>query len=411
MKAYLVSEEFVKSQFIGEDGEDLRSPSDRITVGERLAAWREIQALHEYWRGRHEDPDDPYELPPLEHGIYIVAGKMGRGKTTAMALFAALLYAQGYLVFHNSSILFGYRFDNMVDLYLFSERMPTNCALFIDEAHTFANRFNTNTTRQQMFQQALAGLRKNSTPIYLGSAQAFELPSNLKWIVNYIIYPMPRQLKTGSGTKANPDAWRLPYPRWCWNTLKLLGPEPYRGKDIGEEYGIPMYDEGVGVMTKHVSPAHWYGAAKLQHSYERLKVGESFQISSSDIRSELVIDRPGAPGVFDFGQGVDDDPEEGGGQAERDTLVLQHVRRLFIYELLDITQPAHSWAYIWQQYQDLEQNRPDIPEEEVRGVLRRYANMTGQLTTAQFGRLWDDWADLTVLAENGLLEQALLGKG
>ena len=213
MKAYLVTEEVIKAQFVGDDGEDLRSPSDHITVGERLKAWREIQDLHEYWRARHDDPEDPYRLPPLKHGVYIVAGKMGRGKTTAMSLFAAILYSQGYLVFHNSSILFGYRFDNMVDLYLFSERMPNNCALFIDEAHTFANRFNTNTTRQQMFQQALAGLRKNSTPIYMGSAQALELPANLKWIVDFVIYPMPRQLRTGKGARGKPDKWRLPYPR------------------------------------------------------------------------------------------------------------------------------------------------------------------------------------------------------
>ena len=410
MKAYLVTEEFLVSQFTGEKGEDLRSPSDRITVGERVKAWRTIQALHEYNRARHDDPDDPFTLPPLRHGIYIVAGKMGRGKTTAMSLFAALVYGQGYLVFHNSSLLFGYRFDNMVDLYLFSRNMPNNCALFIDEAHTFANRFNTNTTRQQMFQQALAGLRKNSTPIYMGSAQAFELPGNLKWIVDYVVYPMPRKLRTGWGTKASPDRWTLPYPRWCWNTLKMLGPEPYRGKDIGEEYGIPMYDEDVGVVTKHVSPAHWYEAAKLQHSYERVKVGESFAISSKDIKSEFASDRPGAPGLFDFGMGIDDDPENGDTQGERDAKVLNHVRRLFLHQLLDITLPQHSWTFVWEQFQALRPGQPDVMEEEARGVLRRNANMAGTLATAQFGKLWLDWDDLTKLANQGLLDK-LWGSG
>ena len=191
----------------------------------------------------------------------------------------------------------------------------------------------------------------------------------------------------------------------------MLGPEPYRGKDIGEEYGIPMYDEEVQVITKHVNPHYWYEAAKLQHSYERVKVGESFRISASDIRSEFDSARPGAPGVFDFGQGLDDEPEFGESQVDRDNKVLVHVRRLFLYQLLDITQPQHSWTFLWEQFQELEQGRPDMTEEEARGVLRRHANMTGTLASGQLGRLWEDWDDLTRLAEAGMLETLYSGGG
>ena len=113
--------------------------------------------------------------------------------------------------------------------------------------------------------------------------------------------------------------------------------------------------------------------------------------------------------MIDFGLGMDDEPEEGETQAERDGRALQHVRNLFTHQYLDMAQSQHSWPFVWEQFQALRHGRPDMAEDEVRSVLRRHAGMTTTLATATFGGLWLDWDDLTHLANQGLLEKVYGG--
>ena len=149
-------------------------------------------------------------------------------------MLAALVYASGYRVVHNASLLFAWRVDDM-DIIRLGETTEVNMMAVIDELHIHSNRYAQNTLRQRTSVEGLAGLRKNLSPVLGMSQQEHQIAHDWRAEVDAVFYP---------SRSTPPESQRGSYPPWCWRRIDVAGPQPWRGKMMGEQLGIQVYREG-----------------------------------------------------------------------------------------------------------------------------------------------------------------------
>ena len=235
---------------------------DTIKRVEREAAWDRADLVYQHNR--------QFNLR-TSFGVYLFTGGVGAGKTTIAAVFARMAYGKGVPVFSNISTLFGYHVD-VLDLYLFATKAPPYSVLIVDELHAVLSRYRQSSLAAQQMIQSLAAVRKRRLTILGCTAQEFNVSTDFKASIDMQIYPRRRYNIPEEGAR---DSLGRFYPGWAHVDVDVIGPKPYRGRTLGDEWGIDVYGGEVKKRTLSFPPALIYEAACLQFSFEDIPFGES----------------------------------------------------------------------------------------------------------------------------------------
>ena len=325
---------------VGNPKEEYYHPRDKITLGERLRAFRRIEHSHAVNREQG--------IPPLGWGNYLISGKKGDGKTTLGVYIAAELYARGYNVFHNVSAQFGYRVDIM-DVYRLGKSLPENSVLIIDEIHSMLNRYSQSSIRERNAVAGLALLRKKQVGIIGISQQEGAINWDWRHEVDGLFY-----VRAGR----RPSDWRNGHvtldrvPGWCHKVIHCIGPQPWRGKLYADDFGLDIHGP-IQHNRSGINPLLWYEAAKLQNSYDKPDLEASFNIRADEVRSDFDSDESG---MILLDDGEADNPLE---SEETPGKVFQFMYFLFKVDYdtpgrgLDLSRREYSYDTMWLVWQRL----------------------------------------------------------
>ena len=241
---------------------------DAYSAGRRAQAWRDLQALHDEARET--------QRIPYQHYIYLLSGDMGDGKSLVAAWMMARLYAQGLKVFSNASLLFGRRVDTM-DVYMLEQSLPENCALFMDEAHTLADVYGEQSNRQRLLSNALSMLRKKGVRLLLASAHESRVAMSIRAECDMLLYPRR--------SRRRPD--KPTFPPFCYMTMQSIGPRPWRGRRLGDEWGLGRAGGRIKRRIRRLNPLDLYRSGMLMDSFERPDITAGIQTTADALRREM----------------------------------------------------------------------------------------------------------------------------
>lgn len=286
---------------------------DTIPKEYRKRVLAEDNLLHDENRARAQQT-------PLGFGMEFVSGLKGRGKTTFATMQARKYFRQGYMVITNGiGILEGWIADDKA-LFALNHTGLSHLVIIIDEVHNFAQRRTANAVRQRAFVNALSGLRKQDAYVIIMSSQEDEVAHNVQRECEYFHYPSPTE-------KFHTDD----YPEWAHCKVETVGPFPYRGSTVGEEYGVAYYDDDCDKATFSITPSAWYDAAACQNSYQEIKRLVGGQAMGASQMWDLVASEDDIALVDEFGNALYDVTEDGqmvAGETDNQDTIQQEYRIL-----------------------------------------------------------------------------------
>ena len=238
---------------------------DAYSRNQRGEGWRNLNAQHMLRK---------HERRPFDYCNYLISGDKGVGKTMLAAMLAMLNYSQGMEVFSTASFLFGHRIEAM-DVFTMAESLPKNCVVFVDEAHSVADRYAENSTRNRTLANSIALLRKNGVRLIFASVHEHAVAMSIKSEIDTLVYPA---IYHGNGK----------YPDWCYVYVNLIGPQPFRGRREADNWGIQRYG-GEVKKTSLVMPPHLlYAAGKVIDTWAKPDIAAGIMITAKDVRERLV---------------------------------------------------------------------------------------------------------------------------
>ena len=246
---------------------------DAYSKAARVGAWDNLEAQHErarWMRSKGKAPPIPYD-----HVNFLISGDKGIGKTAVACSLALLNYSQGQLVFSTASFLFGYRIDAL-DIFTMAETLPNNCVVFIDEAHSVADRYSENSARNRTLAASVALLRKKGIRLIFASVHEHAVAMTIKSEVDTLVYP--HEMKKPAGA---------PYPSWCWVKTYLIGPQPFRGRREADRWNIARFGGDVKRRTRPMPPSLMWEACKLMDTFAMPDIAAGLMTSADDVRTRL----------------------------------------------------------------------------------------------------------------------------
>ena len=239
---------------------------DAFTKQNRVDAWDRIE-------DRHQARKDLKK--PFNHSALMVSGDMGVGKSLIAGRYAAHYYEQGMSVYSNASLLFGTRIV-ATELYTFIEQMEPNSVLWIDEPHLLADRYGENSIRQRSLSNCMSLLRKMGIRVIFSTVHEERTAYSLKGPVETLIYPQ----------RYRPRTRHPKFPPWCYVQCTLIGPNPFQGRRMSDEWGIVRpQGECRKVVRPPIPPLQIYQTAKLIDSWEKPDILEGIRTTAQDIRN------------------------------------------------------------------------------------------------------------------------------
>ena len=247
-------------------GDAWDSERDAYSKEARMAAWDRIEERH------HENK---HRKRPYRDMIVLFSGDRGSGKTNLSTMMGAIAYEQGMEVFSSASFLFGYRIDP-VQIYTFAEAVPDNSFMFIDEAHILADRYAEQSTRNRTLASCISLLRKKGIRLVLASVQEDRIAWSLKGEVQTLIYPRTYR----------PRVRRPKFPPWCYIRATMIGPNPYQGRKMSDQWDIPRPQGPTRKVEKPpVKPLYIYQAAKLSDTWAKPNILDGINTTADAIKS------------------------------------------------------------------------------------------------------------------------------
>ena len=240
---------------------------DAFTQAERFRAWDNLYAQHMLNKAM---------LKPYDHKNILISGDKGVGKSLGAAALAMLNYSQGMEVFSTASFLFGRRIEAM-DVFTMAESLPPNCVVFIDEAHSVADRYSENASRNRTLASSIALLRKNGIRLIWASVHEHAVAMSIKSEIDTLVYPATYW----------PSDGKYAYPPWCYVYVNLIGPQPFRGRREADNWNIERFGGAVKKTRRAMPPGLLYEAAKLMDSWAKPDIAAGLMVSAADVRNRL----------------------------------------------------------------------------------------------------------------------------
>ena len=253
---------------------------DKFSKNERLRQWEHTEELHQ----RHRNAPLPMkdvlaQLPLPPYGIHLLAAPMGQGKSLAAAVIAKRFYERGWPVYSSASFLFGQRLS-LMECYSFPDLVTPGSCIFVDEVHTFVDRYSSNSVRGRTFGQSTTALRKEQVTVLGASANSVMIGWEYKGAAEYAITP-EQYFRRG----------KLKAPPFCHVMLKIGGPYPYQRQDKTlVERGFLKVNNQKNYYHR-LDPLEVMAAAKLIDSFESVRLGENFDIDAKAMAAERNKDR------------------------------------------------------------------------------------------------------------------------
>lgn len=249
---------------------------DSYSLDARLNAYREVERIH---------LANVNKRRARGHEVFFISGDMGTGKTLLATVMLLPAYLAGAEVYSTTSLLFGYRVDPEL-VFTFAEFLPPGSYLFIDEAHVYADRYGENSIRQRTLSSSVTMLRKRGIRMILASANEPQVAGSLKQHVETLIYPRITKWRDGMDG----------YPTWCYLDLAILGPSPWQGRRMGDEWGGVGRHNGQTRLkfTPTLNPRAVYQAGKLLDTWAQPQIAAGILTSGAAIRRRL-LGADGAP--------------------------------------------------------------------------------------------------------------------
>jgi len=269
---------------------------DKFSKAERLDAWDEVERWHLWARENNAG------IPPTT-GIYLVSAGMGAGKTLWAACEALLLWKyMAVPVFHNMGILFGYRLSPE-EMYSFADLVPPGSIVIIDEIAAVADTYGGNSTRSRTLFSTMTSFRKQGNLCFgMTAAEAsvhWQLRTNVKAIIEPQTYWPTKSGIIGKSASGRNLVGRRPAekdeliaPDFCYLTTFALD-APWEGRRIIEDYRAEVFGKDARRKKKNWKtvtmpirgPLMYTQTAKLVDTYERVPIGEQFDVGADAMKT------------------------------------------------------------------------------------------------------------------------------
>ena len=162
--------------------------------------------------------------------LHTFFGPRRSGKTLLSGIAAKRWYEYGGGLFTNVGFGFGHRLAGAVDL-LALRRSPPWTWWMVDEAHQALSKFRQGTRYQRSFVGALAAMGKQRACCSLISSQEWAFGMDVKAEVKWNCYPRRRNVTGAAGVYL---------PQFLGTYGHLVGPRPWRGRTMADDYKIPL---------------------------------------------------------------------------------------------------------------------------------------------------------------------------
>ena len=238
---------------------------------------------------------------------------------------------RGWNVFSTAGLLLGQRLD-IRESYAFPDHVTQGCFIFVDEVHTFVDRYSANSIRSRTFGQSSTAMRKEQVTCFGASAHTIMVGWEYKGVTECVMIPQ-RWYPRG----------KLHAPPFCHISINKMFPFPYQRKDQ------LLLDAGLVKGTDQKlakwrpEPQELMGAAKLMDSFESVTLGENFDVNAASMKEM----REG----------------KGGGDAGPDLVVV--VKRVWEANYIAEGEPVHFSTI----REILKQNRLVVTNVQIRSAL------------------------------------------
>ena len=150
---------------------------DAFSAETRLDAYDRLEAQYEENREAHQRRG-------YQHAVFMLSGDVGCGKTA----MGAKARAAGMTVYSTASYLFGQRI-NAVNAFRFAEDLDDKSFVFIDEAHSPADRYAEMSVRNRSLSNSFALIRKKGIIVVMASVHEGRVAPSMKSTIDSLIYP------------------------------------------------------------------------------------------------------------------------------------------------------------------------------------------------------------------------------
>ena len=153
--------------------------------------------------------------------------------------------------------------------------MDPNSVLWIDEPHLLADVYGEPSIRQRTLSNGFSLLRKMGVRVIFSTVHEERTARSLKAHIQTMVYP--RRYRPATKPK---------FPPWCYLRLTLIGPNPFAGRRLSDEWGIPRPQGDCRVVERPpIPPLDIYETAKLIDSWEKPDILEGIRTSAQDIKT------------------------------------------------------------------------------------------------------------------------------
>ena len=150
---------------------------DAFSAETRLDAYDRLEAQYEENREAHQRRG-------YQHAVFMLSGDMGCGNTA----MGAKARAAGMTVYSTASYLFGQRV-NAGNAFRFAEDLEDKSFVFIDEAHSPADRYAEMSVRNRSLSNSFALIRKKGIIVVMASVHEGRVAPSMKSTIDSLIYP------------------------------------------------------------------------------------------------------------------------------------------------------------------------------------------------------------------------------
>ena len=155
--------------------------------------------------------------------------------------------------------------------------MDPNSVLWIDEPHLLADVYGEPSIRQRTLSNGFSLLRKMGVRVIFSTVHEERTARSLKAHIQTMVYP--RRYRPSTKPK---------FPPWCYLRMTLIGPNPFAGRRLSDEWGIPRPQGDCRVVERPpIPPLDIYETAKLIDSWEKPDILEGIRTSAQDIKNSV----------------------------------------------------------------------------------------------------------------------------
>ena len=283
-----------------------------------------VKAVQNLNAKHHSRKASPAKLPPMVIGVI---GDRGSGKTLHVAAMCSALFRMGIPVYASKAA--GFRFgeglgfdfsdpDNeemLTEIYTFSTS-KSKSVCFVDEVATHVHANAAMSSRNQIFEECIANLRKAECMLIYTAQSQERVPASLRrdtnvaqWALDNsyekVKLPQPEyDFETGKWIreetvrnvkmkpkKGEPSIPPWMYLKWCHVKIaQMSGRRPFEYPAMPQAYQRARNEQGTNPVRFDftLDPKTLFEASKLYSSWEHIPIGERYKTTGEHMKEAII---------------------------------------------------------------------------------------------------------------------------